>query len=318
MFLVTSVAAAQGAKPVLWRDPGAIEKLDLGGSLDARVQPPKPPFTFLREDTSGTQPKVFIKDVNGATWDVKFGFEVKSEAFSWRIVRAAGYFLEPCFYVASGRFDRYRPILRKSSSLQSDGSFADARFQWRSPDYRFIRGKSWSWKSNPFRGTPELNGLKILLMLLSNYDNKDSLVGAAGGPNTGIFEQNVNGRKQLIYAFTDWGATMGRWGDKRGQTDWNCNDFTAQDGALVQGVKGGNVLFGYEGHMPGFNDRITTSDVGWLMQYLGRISDDQIRAALRASGATTTETDCFARALRARIEALRAVSRSSRTAATAH
>ena len=45
----------------------------------------------------------------------------------------------------------------------------------------------WAWHDNPFVGTPELNGLKILMMLMSNWDNKD-VRDVARGSNTAIFE----------------------------------------------------------------------------------------------------------------------------------
>jgi hypothetical protein len=44
--------------------------------------------------------------------------------------------------------------------------------------------------------------------------------------------------------------------------------------------------------------------VRWLSRYLARITDDQLRAGLRASGATDEETDCFTRAIRERIKQL--------------
>ena len=45
----------------------------------------------------------------------------------------------------------------------------------------------WAWHDNPFVGTHELNGLKILMMLVSNWDNKD-VRDVARGSNTAIFE----------------------------------------------------------------------------------------------------------------------------------
>jgi hypothetical protein len=44
-----------------------------------------------------------------------------------------------------------------------------------------------------------------------------------------------------------------------------------------------------------------------LMQYLGRITDAQIRTGLLVSGASREEQDCFAGAIRKRIERLRQV-----------
>jgi hypothetical protein len=53
---------------------------------------------------------------------------------------------------------------------------------------------------------------------------------------------------------------------------------------------------------------ITVQDVQWLLQYLGQVTDAQIRTGLVASGATPEKVDCYASALRQRIEQLQRVS----------
>jgi hypothetical protein len=45
------------------------------------------------------------------------------------------------------------------------------------------------------------------------------------------------------------------------------------------------------------------------MQYLGSVSDAQIRAGLRASGADRHEVECFTGALRARIRQMQRIAR---------
>src|SRR5690242_17303633 len=71
--------AAVGPAQTLWTPP-----------KPSTVQPPKAPYTFVREDPSGTQPKLFVRDAAGATWNVKFGYEVHNESFCWRIVQQCG------------------------------------------------------------------------------------------------------------------------------------------------------------------------------------------------------------------------------------
>ncbi len=308
--LPLAAAAVNSPGAVLWRDPGKPEEIDFAGTFDPDVHLPQPPFRFEREDLSGTQPKLFVRDVKGSNWNVKFGSEVRSEAFSWRIVRACGYFAEQNFFVPDGLFAGLpRKLQRSSTSIQPDGSFKNGRFQLRSPRIRFIPNRPWHWTDNPFHNTPELNGLKMLLMLLSNFDNKDSRVGDAGGPNTGRFLLVTReGKVSIVFAFTDWGSTMGKWGHLSGQSDWDCAGFTAQTPELVKGIHDGRVLFGFEGHIPDFNDGITPTDVRWLTDRLGRITDAQIRAGLAASGATIAEVECFSKALRNRVAALMAIS----------
>ena len=72
-------APIQPGKPLLWADPGAVEKLDLASGVGGRTGAPKPPFTFLQESLSGSNPKVRVKDANGVEWTAKFGTEVNAE-----------------------------------------------------------------------------------------------------------------------------------------------------------------------------------------------------------------------------------------------
>lgn len=292
---------ASPAAPFLWHDPGNVSALDLSDA-GAGVPAPQPPFTFVREDLSGTNPKVFVRDARGTLWNVKFGYEVHNDVFCWRIVRACGYFSEPSFFVAAGRIEQYRPIRRANRWLQSDGRFTEARFQYRDPQLHFLARRSWRWDRSPFSGTAQMDGLKLLLMLFSNWDNKDARVGA-GGSNTAIFER----RGRPVYAFVDWGSGMGSWGSVPGrETDWNCRDYAAQTPSFVAGVKNGSVVFGWDGAIPqGFRTGIPVEHVRWLMKYLGRISDAQLAAALEASGASPSERACFLKAMRDRIEQLR-------------
>jgi hypothetical protein len=302
VLLALAATAPAATKVVLWTYPGNPATYDLGGTAGSGVNLPKPPFRFVREDPSGTQLKVFVRDGSGAEWNVKFGFEAKTESFAWRLVRACGYFAEPNFLVESGRIEGMGPLRRSDTTLHADGQFINGRFQWRDPHYHFLK-HAWSWQNNPFRGTSQLAGLKILIMLVSNWDNKDS---SNDGPNTALFRH----RDELIYTFTDWGAGLGKWGHLTGQNNWRCEDFTAQNSQFIQGVKGGHVVFGYEGgHQADFQNDIRPKDVAWLLKYLGRITDDQLRAGLKSAGATPDEQECFTKALRSRMEALRAVAK---------
>jgi hypothetical protein len=290
--VILLLAAATVA--TLWHPPKPVD-----------AAPPKPPFTFLREDTSGTQPKLFVRDAAGATWNVKFGFEVHNESFCWRIVQACGYFAEPSFFIGEGKIENFRPLTRLTPDLQSDGHFRSARFQFRDPALKFVKTHNWRWDRPPFAGTRELDGLKVLIMLFSNWDNKDARVGDKGGPNTGEFLRG----NERIAAFTDWGSGMGKWGDQAGgNSNWNCVDFTAQTPQFVVKNDQKQVIFGWKGVInEGFSTGIPPSHVAWLMERLGNIPDAQLHDWLRAAGGNDSEVDCFAKALRTRIEQLRAV-----------
>src|SRR5689334_5020159 len=46
----------------IWRDPGAVEKLDFVGGPGGRSGSPRPPFKFVEEDLGGSNPKVKVTD----------------------------------------------------------------------------------------------------------------------------------------------------------------------------------------------------------------------------------------------------------------
>ena len=90
---------------MIWKAPEPVETLDFVGGAGGRSRAPMPPFTFVEEDEDGTNPKMKVKDASGALWSVKWGEEVKAETFAQRMAWAAGYIVEPAYYVSRGRID---------------------------------------------------------------------------------------------------------------------------------------------------------------------------------------------------------------------
>lgn len=299
-------------KPVIWHAPGMVESLDFVGGSAGRAKAPKPPFTFEEESLSGTNPKIRVTDANGVRWTAKFGPEVNSETFATRLVWAAGYFVEPAYFVASGRIEGVTKLTRAKDRVKPDGSFTDARFEMQKDKNvkKLEEEESWGWLQNPFNGSKELNGLKVMLMLTSNWDNKD-VRDVKRGSNTAIYRTPLKGGNiEDRYLVTDWGGSMGKWGGVLSREKWDCKGFKSQTKDFVKGVKGEMVLFGYSGqHTDDFKSGISISDVKWLLQYLGRITDDQLRTGLRASGAQPDEVECFTAALRDRINQLKTIAR---------
>ncbi len=302
---------------VLWRDPGDVAALDLEHGPGGRDLQPRAPFTFVEEHLTGSQPCVSVTDARGRRWRVKWGGEVRAENFAVRLVWACGYFAETTYFFASGTITGARDLQRAASCIAADCTFQDARFELEEPGARtFFEEHSWAWNDNPFVGSAQLNGLKILAMLLSDWDTKDRR-DVARGSNTAIFEHRLSRfRREARYLITDWGGSMGRWGGNivtRGR--WDVDGFEAQTPQFVTGVSDGFVQFGYAGQRTAdIAIGITLADVRWLMRYLGAITDAQLRQALDASGASEEERERFTKALRARIDQLRDVStRSTRT-----
>jgi hypothetical protein len=295
-----------GPVKVLWKDPGDVESLDFEGGPGGRDKAPKPPFVFLEEDDSGTNPKIKVKDAEGTEWSVKWGDEVNSENFASRIAWASGYFTTPMYFLPQGRISGAKGLGRAKGHIEDDGSFVNGRFQLRDPRIKFLKERSWSWNDNPFLGTPELAGLKIIVMLTSNWDNKDAR-DVERGTNTGILEY-PDPEMRFVYLISDWGGSMGKWGGLFEREKWHSKGYAAQTPGFIKGVKDGVVEWGFQGqHTASVAKNITVSDVQWILQYVGRITDAQILTGLRASGATPEEIGMIAPAFRARIDQMRQV-----------
>jgi len=299
-------SAAAPMQPTIWRDPGAVENLDFVTGPGGKKHAPKPPFTFVEEDSGGTNPKIKVTDAAGQNWGVKWGSEIHSEVFASRLVWAAGYHVEPAYFVKSGKIAGVKHLGRAKKYLSSDGSFTNARFELKEKGVSKQTDKeSWRWDKNPFVGTRELNGLKIMVMLTSNWDPKDQRDSES---NTAIYTKRKTG--EITYLMSDWGATMGKWGGVFSREKWDCEGFSSQTRKFVTGVERGMVRFGYDGkRQDDMRDGIRVSDVKWLLGFVGRITDAQLRAGLGASGATSDEADCFTMAIRERINQLAKVSR---------
>lgn len=292
---------------VIWRDPGDVARADMTNGPGGVNGAPAEPFQFVEEHVTGSQPCVSVRDARNRLWRVKWGNEVRSENFAVRLTWACGYFAEPTYFITEGTIQGAEGLQRARDCIGENRRFAEARFELEDPAVRkMFEEHSWAWNDNPFVGTPELAGLKVLVMLLSDWDTKDRR-DVARGSNTAIFEHRLSRwHREARYLITDWGGSMGRWGGNivtRGR--WDPEGFAAQTPQFVTGVDGGMVQFSYTGqHTADVSAGIRTEDVRWLHRYLGRITDAQLREALAASGAGAEEADSFARSLRDRISQL--------------
>lgn len=296
-------------KHALWKDPGNVAALDLGdgpGGSDGR---PVPPFRFIKEHGSGTQPCLSVTDGRGRRWRAKWGEEVNSETFAIRFVWACGYFAEITYFLPEGTIEGAKDLQRTSACIDENQHFTASRFEIDDPAVtKHFEEHSWAWNDNPFLGSRELQGLKILNMLLSNWDTKDRR-DVARGSNTAIFEQTSGGRREARYLITDWGGSMGSWGaNPMTRARWDVAGFVAQTPQFVTGVEDGVVKFGYSGQRTeDVATGITPDDVAWLCRYVGQITDQQLDAALASSGATDEEREQYRSALRDRITQLQRV-----------
>lgn len=297
------------ARAVIWRDPGPVGELDLAGGCGGPKGRPEPPFTFAEEHFTGSRPCVSVRDARGRMWRVKWGNEVRAEALATRLAWAAGFFVETTYFVAAGRIEETRDLKRAASAMDGDGSFANARFELDEDNViKHFDEHSWSWVENPFIGTRELNGLKIVMMWLSNWDAKD-VRDVALGSNTAIFEYRTpDGMREARYLVIDWGGSLGRWGSVVNRGRWDPAGFADETPQFVLGVNGDFVQWGYAGRRTAdIAARIPVSDARWLVDRLSGLRPEQIRDAVRASGGTAEDGALFARALLERLQRLRSV-----------
>ena len=217
--------------PVLWRHPGHIPSRDLRFGPGSESMAPVPPFRFVKEVRSGESPKFDVKDANGTTWRVKLGVEAQAETVATRLVWAVGYFAEEAYYFDQVQIKDLPRLSRGSDFVLGNGMVTGARFEPQRPEMK--SGGTWSWDDNPFRDTQHLSGLKVLMILLNNYD--------ARSLNNEIFIVGPEAR----YYVTDLGASLGKAGGLGGKRSKNdLEDFRST--RFVIGTDEGVVKFDYD------------------------------------------------------------------------
>jgi hypothetical protein len=304
VFVIAVAHSAESTR--LWRDPGPIETLDLAAGPGGRNHAPVPPFQFVEEETHGRWPKVMVLDASRRKWVVKFGEEVKAETFASRISWALGYPVRASYYVSNGRIQRVTTLKRTAKFIRPNGEFGDARFQMFDRDgFRQVPDGKLDLAERR-ADQRELNGLKLTLLLVANWDLKSD--------NTGVFD--IAGERYKVV--TDWGATMGDpAAADRTRRKWNCEAFASRTKSLLDGVDSGYVHFNYTQylgrHEQALANNITVADLEWFLGRAEKLTDDQVRGALLASGAAAAEATCFTRAFRERLKLFAAATRSPRS-----
>jgi hypothetical protein len=289
-------APAEIGTPAIWEDRGDVAALDLYWGIGGPDSAPKPPFTFDKEDMTGTNPKIKVFDANGVKWNIKFDEEVHAEVACSRIVWACGYMVEESYFVPSGKVQGVSGLTRARKFIGPDGSFTNGMFEKR-PDNIARRKTPWSWDSNPFVGTKELSGFAILNALLNNWDAKPD-------NNNVLGMYDDDGKVKEWYLVADWGGSLGKTGSFAGRSKWDVNDFGRQ--AFLERGSGNSLKLHYSGKMSSSLKTIPLEHARWFAGIIGQLSDEQLRAAFKAAGATEAEINGFAARLRQKINELKA------------
>jgi hypothetical protein len=289
-----SAAPSSTGTPALWTDRGDVSKLNLRWGIGSEEGQPKPPFTFEKEDTSGSNPKVRVTDATGASWNIKFDEEVHAEVAASRIVWATGYMVEENYFVPSGTISGVGKLGRAAKFVGQGGNFSNGVFE-RRPDNVAKRGIFWNWDSNPFRGTKELSGLVILNVLLNNWDAKNT-----NNNVLGMYDSDGTTVKEW-YLVADWGGTFGKMGGVMSHNKWDLDAYNKA--AFLDGVEGGQLKLNYSGKMGRIS--VPVEHARWFAGIIGQLTDEQLKDAFRAAGATQAEVEGFSRRLRQKIAELK-------------
>jgi hypothetical protein len=289
-----TAAPVKIGKPALWVDRGDISKLDLYLGIGSEEGMPKPPFRFKEEDKTGTNPKIKVIDANGVKWNIKFDEEVHAEVACSRIVWACGYMVEESYFVPSGQVSGVTKLGRARKFVKTNGSFTNGMFEKR-PDNIARRRTPWSWRSNPFSGKKEMSGLIMLNVIVNNWDSKEE-------NNTVLGMYDKDGDVKEWYTVADWGGSLGKTGSVFSHSKWNLDSFAKQP--FLDGVSGNTVKLHYSGKMSG-SASVPLDHAHWFAGILGQLTDDQLRQAFKAAGATPAEIEGFTVQMRRKINELK-------------
>jgi hypothetical protein len=290
------LAPTKKGVPALWENRGAISSLDLFWGIGGPNLTPKPPFTFNKEDMTGTNPKIKVIDTNGVKWNIKFDEEVHAEVAASRIVWACGYMVEESYFIPAGKVKGVQGLTRARKFVKADGSFTDGMFEKR-PATIARRDVSWPWDSNPFVGKKELSGLIILNAMLNNWDAKPD-----NNNVLGMYDEDGVTVKDW-HIVSDWGATFGKMGSVFTHNKWDLDDFRKQ--RFIDGISGGMLKLRYSGRSSGAIKTVPLDHARWFAGIVGQLTDNQLRASFKAAGASEAEVTGFAARLREKIDELK-------------
>lgn len=303
------VSAAAASNAVLWQLPRNIAGLDLFYGQPGAQGQPQPPFTFVREDLHGSSPKCDARDASGKTWRVKLGEESRPEVVASRLLWAVGYFVNDDYVIPRAEIQDLK-MRRKSEKLRGT-EVNDARFA-RKPHGEKKIG-IWTWKQNPFFGTREFNGLRVMMAVINDWDLKDD--------NNAVYKDEKSNAS--IFLVSDVGATFGAndWHWTAGQSKGNLAAF--QHSKFVVRNTGTEVDFATPAapksllvesagvgllkreHLDWIGKNIPNPDAHWIGTLLGQLSHKQLVDAFRAGNFSPDEIEVYVSIVESRIAELK-------------
>jgi len=302
------VAQQRTALPVIWQDRGDIASLDLSSGAGGRQREPAAEFTFVEASASGTSPKFVVEDEHGVRWKVKLGEEAKAETAAARLLWAAGYLVDEDYYRARIHVSGLPRLDRGQEFVSAGDIVSGARLE---RDTGHTASTHWSWYDNPFVGTREFNGLRVMMALINNWDLKE-VNNSSSAPEG----------KGLEFAVTDLGASFGRTGDSFERSKQVLEDYAKS--RFIDGVTVTDIDFvmrsrpfflsvfsvrNYRARlkMESIVKHVPIVDARWIGARLGRLSRAQIQDCFTAAGFSEGDATTYTDVVMQRIAALEAL-----------
>jgi len=245
---------------------------------------------FMRKESGGNNLKYRIRDAGGRVWVAKIADESQAEVAANRLLYGIGYMTE---------VDYLAPRL----TIPGRGRYTNVRLEARPAGVD--REGRWKWDENPFEGTPEFKGLRVMMALINNWDLKDD--------NNAILRTGGEAR----YIVSDLGSSFGKLPyssspilNRFGRSVNDPVDFV--NSTFIHGVEpNGEVDFYYKAKGKKVLEGITVDDARWIGQLLARLSDRQISDAFRAANYSRSEIKLLSTAVRDRIRQLTSLTANS-------
>jgi hypothetical protein len=276
-------AAVYPQQPVMWT-PVDVSKRDLyNGAGGTAMKPSLRRVRFIKKETGGNNLKYRIRDAKGRVWVAKIADESQAEVAANRLLYGIGYMTEVDYLV---------PRL----TIPGKGRHMNVRLEARPAATK--RDGNWKWDENPFVGTREFKGLRVMMALINNWDLKDS--------NNAILRTSG----EVRYIVSDLGSSFGKLPyasapilNRFGRSVNDPVDFV--NSTFIHGVDdGGEVDFYYKAKGKDLLKGISVDEARWVGELLSRLSDRQIRDAFRAANYSRSEIALLSRAVRDRIRQL--------------
>ena len=290
-----------------WNEPVDIASRNLFYGPGGPAHQPHGPYTFVKEDLKGSNPKFVVRDRDGVKWKVKLGVEAQPETVATRLVWAAGYFANEDYFLPDFRAANMPARLHRGQKLIApDGSMHNVRLK--REDEKKVG--DWKWRQDPFTGTRAWNGLRVMMALINNWDLKDS--------NNSDYR---DGDSVKIYLVSDLGASFGTssahwplWKAKGNLDSYSHSKFIrSSTPTTVSFYVPGRPAFYWmvwprnycmRLHLRWIGQDIPRADAHWIGALLSHLSDGQIHDAFRAAGYSAAEADGFSKIVERRIALL--------------